>query len=70
VYQYQYVSKTTHHTQEWSDAERIENVHPIEFLLKQRDKHGENEHAIYHYRLLFWAEIPEDIALKYKEQFE
>jgi hypothetical protein len=70
VYQHEYVSKTSHHTQEWSNNETITNIHPVEFLVDLRNKHGESEQAIYHYLLKFWAEIPEEIALKFKERLE
>lgn len=69
IYQHQYSSKTGR-TQEWSDNETITNTHPIEFLLNLRDKYKEDEHATYRYRLLFWAEILEEIALKFKERLD
>jgi hypothetical protein len=68
-FEHQYISKTTGQSQEWYQDETITQQHPLEFLREQREKHSENEHARYRYRLCFWSEIPEEIALKNKEFF-
>lgn len=70
IYQWQYTSKTTGRTQEANISELITEHHPVEFLVEQRTKHAENDHARYTYNLMFWSEIPSEIAKKYKERFE
>lgn len=67
IYEHQYTSKTTGQTQDWYRHEKITQQHPVDFLQEQRTIYAENQHTRYHYRLLFWAEIPEDVALKHKE---
>jgi len=70
IFQHQYISKTTGASQEWYDDEAITQKHPVDFLVDYRLNHAENDHARHKYRLLFWAEIPETVALRNKVKFE
>ena len=67
IFEHEYTSKLTGQTQEWYRDERVIQQHPLDFLVEQRTKHAENQHARYRYRLLFWSEIPEEVALRNKE---
>ncbi len=67
-YEHQYISKTTGNTQEWSRDEKITQQHPLEFLIHIRENYAENKYARYTYRLLFWSEIPETVALNCKDK--
>lgn len=70
IYEQEYISKTTGHSQGWTKCETITQQHPIDFLVENREQYSENENTIFHYRLVFWAEIPEDVAVRNVRCFE
>lgn len=67
IYESQYRSKSTNTVQSWTMGEEITQEHPIDFLARMRKDYAESNHARYNYRIKFWSEIPEDVALKHKK---
>ena len=68
-YDYAYTSKTSHYA-ETSIMETLTNEHPLVWLSKMRKEYSESKEARYRYYIRFWAEISDEVAEKYKEEFE